>query len=1215
MDDSRVPDEIETVARRADFLERLADGPLHKPEMVERLGHSRSTVDRAIKALEAAGFVERVPDGYVTTTAGRLAVDRYRSFVRAERSVLAAREVLDPLPADLDVPPSLLEDARVETVDAGHQLFEAVVDRLATADSHRAAIARLDDSRHLRVLHRRVVAANLDATVSTSADVLHGLREEFPHLVAELVEAEGFEAYRIDPPPFTLLLTTTGRADDPAGNEVVLVTYDGAEVAGFVATDDDAACRWAGQYLDSLEADGRDATDELRRTGSADDIAPLPDHRLPTVLRSQGFVRVDDRYFERREPMAPTTAWRAGLDLPEVAAGYAVDRVPDGENGGCDADDGDGPTLTDAVLSRLADGADVVLLGPSGAGKSTVCKRVAVRWYEADRGPVLYRESGADAAFEATTTLERRLEAVDGRALVVVEDAVRSEANDVFDVVRAFGGTDDVVFLLDSRDADWYDPGERPLDARREAFRREAIETVRMPTLDEGTGERLADRVEALTGERIDVPIGSLLEAVGSGDGAGSERSPAPGAVFLLLSRLVRYVEPLATGDERATPTTLDEDVDGLRAALAAMGEAELDVGVHVNTLNVAGLGVHPEYVYALVAADRGDYDRATVDRALDRMQGSVLFAPDGPMDDPDRTVHATWSVRFLERLLADEGPERARRRFGRCLTALLALTDEERRETVARHVDGRPRRFERIVADPRGWADETVAEAFEVGLAFPKLAPLFGSTDGPSIEVTDACSERIVHRQHEWRGHMYEEHGSYDRAAEEYEALLEAVPDPGDAADPAFERLRARALLGLGQVERPRGNATAARDYRRRALEAYELLGDVAGIAAAHQELGWLDVIEANPESARDHLEAGLERYRRIDHRAGEATCLLDLGTLAMHAGDAETAWERFETGLDLAQSVDDRPQEQRAANNLAVLARRRGDPDVATSYAARAYDLATELGSPDDIVAALSILGAIALDRGHTGEAETHFDEMLAVAREMGVLKREVTALRNLGETHRIHGDLDAARDALETALERLREADLRFPRGQVGVRFGLGVTAFDAGDLERARERARDSLEFARNADDAIGEGTALRLLGRIDRREGDLAAAATELSESADLLEAAGVPGKAAQARRRLAAVARDRGDDDRARELLVDAVETFRKSGRVRLALDAAADLVEVCRARGDEGEAVEWCETAVTLATTVGLADRRDAFEQRVEAIGEPGRRESDPAE
>lgn len=71
---------IEVVARRSDFLEYLAESPQEKPAIVESLTHSRSTVNRAIRTLEDAGLLQQTSDGYVTTVAGRLAVERYRAF-------------------------------------------------------------------------------------------------------------------------------------------------------------------------------------------------------------------------------------------------------------------------------------------------------------------------------------------------------------------------------------------------------------------------------------------------------------------------------------------------------------------------------------------------------------------------------------------------------------------------------------------------------------------------------------------------------------------------------------------------------------------------------------------------------------------------------------------------------------------------------------------------------------------------------------------------------------------------------------------------------------------------------------------------------------------------------------------------------------------------------------------------------------------------------
>ena len=160
------------------------------------------------------------------------------------------------------------------------------------------------------------------------------------------------------------------------------------------------------------------------------------------LLDDQGFVQLTEGYVARREPASLLDAWRRGPTLADVRAGRAVPRNP--------PDDGtDAGTMTAAVLTRLRAGVDCAVLGPPGSGKSTVCKRVACEWFDAGRGPVLYRESGSGATFDDPAALARESARAEGHLLVVVEDAVQPDAQAVFDLLDRVGDAEDVTLLVD----------------------------------------------------------------------------------------------------------------------------------------------------------------------------------------------------------------------------------------------------------------------------------------------------------------------------------------------------------------------------------------------------------------------------------------------------------------------------------------------------------------------------------------------------------------------------------------------------------------------------------------------------------------------------------------------------------------------------------------------------------------------------------------------
>jgi hypothetical protein len=169
-----------------------------------------------------------------------------------------------------------------------------------------------------------------------------------------------------------------------------------------------------------------------------------------------------------------------------------------------------------------------------------------------------------------------------------------------------------------------------------------------------------------------------------------------------------------------------------------------LDVGVFVNLLNAAGIGVSPALVCAL--GTTGDEPLIeTVREAVSVLEGRLIF---DRSSEPGsyRTVHEAWSAQFLEHLLEVETEHAAHQRVGRCVTALLSLADEpERRARIQTTFIGDAPAIERIETAPGEWADATVEQLFELGLHRRGLAALFGRTGEAAIDLPAVCSQSMT--------------------------------------------------------------------------------------------------------------------------------------------------------------------------------------------------------------------------------------------------------------------------------------------------------------------------------------------------------------------------------------------------------------------------------------------------------------------------------------
>ncbi len=1170
-----VQDRLETLARRREYLDALAESPRCKRDLVEELGDSRSTVDRAIDELLEAGFVERPAQGYVPTQSGRAALARYRSFLADAGSIVDAQPIVDAVPPEYDLPIELVADAGVVPVDGEYELFSWVTRLVRAVEECRIVWPQLGDSRHVRLWHDVTVQGDTTIELLAPEPVLEQLGTEFPELGADLAAADSFTARTIESSPFGLVLTDepvaladsgASGADDSndssspssataadAGTGTVLVPVFDDEAAGVLTSTDDAAVAWGQTQYQRLRAEGSPGDDRL--AGGDETGLSAVSTGLPAQLREDGFVRVDEAYFERRKPLRPAAAWWAGLGLPEVAAGYAVERITD-----------DGRRYADVITDRLADGENVALIGPPGTGKSTLCRQVAYRW--TDRGTVLYRDGDSPEPFESVAALSRAIDRAPTPVLVVVEDLLRPDARAAIELIERTAGRDEVVFLVDARNSEWHATNTE-LDVRLDAIRQDAFEVLAMPRLDETDVRRFIERAESLLETDISADPEALLTEIRATDSEG----PAPGGVLLLLNRLARFGDPAGE-----VGNVLDADVDAVRENLAAEGETALAAGILANALNAAGLEVHDELLYALAVADSEESgtddsdDRIRqVEAALDRLRGHVLFSR--PDERGYRGIHESWSVRFLTRLLETTDEHRARERFGTTVSALLALADEPATcDRIAELVAGTTPALEQIAADPTGWADRVAEALFEVGETTPALAPLYGSTDASGPALPAACSSRAEGRCLRARGRMQTVAGAYDRAAAEFERLLTLA----EAAD--RESLTAEAIAQLGRVERERGEFEAATERFETAVERAGAAEDLRIEAMGLDGLGTIAQRRGQYVRAGEYHERALVIRREAGDRHGQAVSIRRRAAAMRMRGDADDARAEYERALEISQEVGDRHEEAQALTNLGILAYRTGEYDRARDRYEAALSIQREIGDKQGRAKSLYGLGVIAQNTNETDSARDRYEVALGLYREIGDVQWEARTLHALASLNRRRGAYRQSREQAERAVELFET--IGDAQGKATALAGLGAIAYQRGAYERARDYHTERLSLVRETDDRRGELNAIYSLGVVALAQGALSEARERLESALAIARELEISQEAA-CLRSLAALAREEGALDRAADRIESARAVLGRfdepTRRGKLAVESARLSLD----RGELSAAQEHVATAI----------------------------------
>lgn len=242
----------ELLSRRRALLERVRQGPVPKPVLVEELAISRSTVDRAVRELEETRLLYRGGDGLELTLPGRVALDHYQYFQALLADLVRSTEVLAMLPADAPFDPTLIYDATV--VDPEPYEPRRPVKRLLrdVRDARRiraVGVAYVPEA--VEAIFERCADADLDAELVVTGNVLDVMVQDCSDVIDEAL-AGGLDLYRtdVDEASYCMMLADA----DAATTVSVTVSSDGA-VGGLIRNDSEDAVSWASHRFEHLRGD------------------------------------------------------------------------------------------------------------------------------------------------------------------------------------------------------------------------------------------------------------------------------------------------------------------------------------------------------------------------------------------------------------------------------------------------------------------------------------------------------------------------------------------------------------------------------------------------------------------------------------------------------------------------------------------------------------------------------------------------------------------------------------------------------------------------------------------------------------------------------------------------------------------------------------------------------------------------------------------------
>ncbi len=286
------------------------------------------------------------------------------------------------------------------------------------------------------------------------------------------------------------------------------------------------------------------------------------------------------------------------------------------------------------------------------------------------------------------------------------------------------------------------------------------------------------------------------------------------------------------------------------------------------------------------------------------------------------------------------------------------------------------------------------------------------------------------------------------------------------------------------------------------------EATGDQEGLASLHQERFALALRLGDPTLARQASEQMLDAFERMGDREGQAQGIHQLVQFLVQTGELDAAEELLGRGLWLT----DRAGEERARSALILLQVQadlvRGLHERALHRCQEALRLAEQARHRPSVVDATHQLGATHAATGELAAAQEAFERALDGRELLRDLEGRAATLTELARVEQALGEPQEAAERLAYAARTLAELGLR--EAQASALSEAAELAAGAGDLDRAL-RYGEELASACGAAGALdAQAQALFLNGQRRVQHEDLEGAARDFASGAALLEQAGSP---------------------------------------------------------------------------------------------------------
>lgn len=365
----------------------------------------------------------------------------------------------------------------------------------------------------------------------------------------------------------------------------------------------------------------------------------------------------------------------------------------------------------------------------------------------------------------------------------------------------------------------------------------------------------------------------------------------------------------------------------------------------------------------------------------------------------------------------------------------------------------------------------------------------------------------------HEGLGNVLVIIGEYQAARNHYQTVLEMITETLSSSEINENWLKEEAVLyrkvattfeRQGEYDKVLNCLYQAQQILGR-LEI-PLPGEQASIL---NDLGWIQFRRGNLDYAEKLLLQALPLVENTTEYMITASIYNRLGGINFQKDRPDLTAEYVLKSLRLREKIGDTAAVARTYNNLGLIQWKSGKWEEALKYFERSLDLQTDLG---DVVALIELhtnLGQLQLDRGETHEAFLHLEKALKQSQLIGHSHHIASAYLSLTWYYVIVEDWREAVNYSRLSIDTFKEIGALDTL--VELYTVMGMAYLGSGNLDAAEKWGIDAV----NLFEQMGKGKdpkriedhalALRLLGDIARRRGDLEHAQQLLDQSLSVFQ--------------------------------------------------------------------------------------------------------------